>query len=88
MYLTKLIYKMQSGLISLLPMVVECLQGTDIPIIAAGGIADAHGYVAALALGARGVCLGTRYGLSFESISTLGFRVQGLELCNAFNSKP
>lgn len=32
----------------------------DIPVIAAGGIVDARGYVAALALGAQGVCMGTR----------------------------
>ncbi|KAF5733348.1 nitronate monooxygenase [Tripterygium wilfordii] len=35
------------------------MSGTNIPVIAAGGILDARGYVAALALGAHGVCLGT-----------------------------
>jgi nitronate monooxygenase len=37
-----------------------------IPIIAAGGIADARGFVAALALGAEGVLLGTRFMVSKE----------------------
>lgn len=55
------------GLLSLLPLVVESLKGTNIPIIAAGGIVDARGYVAALALGAQGVCLGTRFVASEES---------------------
>lgn len=32
-----------------------------IPIIAAGGIVDGRGYVASLALGAQGICLGTRF---------------------------
>lgn len=51
----------QDGLITLLPRVVDLVAGRDIPIIAAGGIIDARGYVAALALGAQGICLGTRF---------------------------
>lgn len=38
-----------------------------IPIVAAGGIADARGLVAALALGAEGVLLGTRFMASKEA---------------------
>lgn len=45
----------------MLPRVVDLVGDCDIPVIAAGGIVDARGYVAALALGAQGVCLGTRY---------------------------
>ncbi|MBI2858881.1 MAG: nitronate monooxygenase [Chloroflexi bacterium] len=33
----------------------------QIPVVAAGGIADARGFVAALALGAEGVLMGTRF---------------------------
>ena len=40
-----------------------------IPIIAAGGIADARGFVAALALGAEGVLMGTRFTASQECIA-------------------
>lgn len=47
-------------MISILPRVVDIVGNEDIPVIAAGGISDSRGYVAALALGARGVCLGTR----------------------------
>jgi len=41
-----------------IPLAVEAVK---IPVIAAGGIADAHGFVAALALGAEGVLMGTRF---------------------------
>lgn len=43
---------------TLVPQVVDAVR---IPVIAAGGIADARGVVAALALGAQGVQLGTRF---------------------------
>jgi nitronate monooxygenase len=42
----------------LVPRVVDTVAPT--PVVAAGGIADARGLVAALALGAQGVVLGTR----------------------------
>jgi NAD(P)H-dependent flavin oxidoreductase YrpB (nitropropane dioxygenase family) len=45
-------------LFSLIPQVTESL---SIPVIAAGGIVDARGVVAAMALGAEGVQLGTRF---------------------------
>jgi len=43
----------------LLPRVVDAV--SPVPVAAAGGIADARGLVAALALGAAGVVLGTRF---------------------------
>ena len=48
----------QVGLFALLPQVVDAV---SIPVIAAGGIADARGIVAAFALGASGVQIGTAY---------------------------
>ncbi len=42
----------------LVPMLADAV---DIPIIAAGGIADGRGFMAALALGAEGVQIGTRF---------------------------
>ncbi|KAK1288750.1 hypothetical protein QJS10_CPB19g01347 [Acorus calamus] len=59
----------QEGLISLLPRVADLVSGRGIPVIAAGGIVDARGYVAALALGAHGVCLGTRFVATDESFA-------------------
>lgn len=44
--------------IALIPQVVDAV---NIPVIAAGGIADGRGLVAALALGAAGVQMGTRF---------------------------
>jgi NAD(P)H-dependent flavin oxidoreductase YrpB (nitropropane dioxygenase family) len=43
----------------LVPRVVDAV--SPVPVAAAGGIADARGLVAALALGAEGVVLGTRF---------------------------
>lgn len=42
----------------LVPQVVDAVK---VPVIAAGGIGDARGFVAALALGAEGVQMGTRF---------------------------
>lgn len=44
--------------ISLVPMMVDAV---EVPVIAAGGIADGRGFIAALALGAQGVQVGTRF---------------------------
>ncbi|RJP31495.1 MAG: enoyl-[acyl-carrier-protein] reductase FabK [Actinobacteria bacterium] len=48
----------------LVPQVVDAV---DVPVVAAGGIADARGMVAAFALGAEGVQLGTRFLASPQS---------------------
>jgi len=46
-----------------IPIAVDSVK---IPVIAAGGIGDARGFVAALALGAEGVLMGTRFMASKE----------------------
>ncbi len=48
----------------ILPRAVDEL---DVPVIAAGGIADARGFAAALALGADAVLMGTRFAVTAES---------------------
>ena len=48
----------------LVPQVVDV--AGDIPVVAAGGIADGRGLAAALALGAQGVSMGTRFLASAE----------------------
>ena len=50
---------------TLVPQVVDAV---NIPVIAAGGIADARGFAAALMLGASGVQMGTRFVTAKESI--------------------
>ncbi len=47
----------------LIPLAVDAV---NIPVIAGGGIADARGFIAALALGAEGVLMGTRFMVSKE----------------------
>ncbi len=47
----------------LIPLTVDAVK---IPVIAGGGIGDARGFVAALALGAEGVLMGTRFMASKE----------------------
>ena len=46
------------GTMALVPQVVDAV---DIPVLAAGGITDGRGVAAALALGAQGVVIGTRF---------------------------
>ncbi|PZP97951.1 MAG: 2-nitropropane dioxygenase [Variovorax paradoxus] len=49
---------LQSGTMALLPQIVDAV---SVPVVAAGGIADARGVQAALALGAAAVQVGTAY---------------------------
>lgn len=44
-----------------LVLVRATVDAVKIPVIAGGGFADAHGFVAALALGADGILMGTRF---------------------------
>ena len=53
------------GTMPLVRMVVDAV--APVPVIAAGGVADGAGLAAALALGAEGVLLGTRFLASHES---------------------
>ena len=53
-------------LFSLIPQVADAV---SIPVVAAGGIADARGVVAALSLGAEGAQLGTRFVAVDENIA-------------------
>jgi enoyl-[acyl-carrier protein] reductase II len=52
------------GTFTVVPAVVDCVEQ---PVVAAGGIADGRGLVAALAMGAVGIWLGTRFVASKEA---------------------
>jgi nitronate monooxygenase len=54
------------GAMALVPQVVDAV---TVPVVAAGGIADGRGLVAALALGATGILLGTRFVATRESMA-------------------
>jgi NAD(P)H-dependent flavin oxidoreductase YrpB (nitropropane dioxygenase family) len=57
---------------ALVPCVVDAVDG--LPVLAAGGIADGRGLVAALALGADGVVLGTRFVAAAEAYAHPDYR--------------
>jgi enoyl-[acyl-carrier protein] reductase II len=49
---------------ALIPQLEDAL---SVPVAAAGGIADGRGFLAAMALGAEGISVGTRFAATFES---------------------
>jgi nitronate monooxygenase len=71
----------QVGLLPLLPTVVEAV--TPVPVVAAGGIVDGRGLAAALALGADGVWVGTRFVASTESEAHADYKKRLLAACQA-----
>src|SRR5437762_5702691 len=64
------------GMSALLRQVVDAVR---VPVVAAGGIADGRGLVAALALGASGVLLGTRFVATRESMASEVYKKRVLE---------
>ena len=64
------------GTMALVPRVVDAV---DVPVIAAGGIADGRGLLATLALGASGAQLGTRFLVARESGAHRAYRERILE---------
>jgi nitronate monooxygenase len=82
----------QAGTMALVPQVADAVK---VPVIAAGGIADARGIVAAFALGAAAVQIGTAYLLCPEAqISPLyrralkGARDNATAITNVFTGRP
>jgi nitronate monooxygenase len=80
------------GTVALVPQVVDAVRQ---PVIAAGGIADGRGLVAALALGASGALLGTRFITAREAIAPEFFKTAVLNagsgdtvLSDAFTGLP
>ena len=82
----------QPGLIALLPQVADAVA---VPVIAAGGIADARGVAAAFILGASAVQIGTAYLRTPEALTSLVHRAALAEasadstaLTNLFTGRP
>ena len=83
----------QVATLPLVPMIVDALDGS-IPVVAAGGIFDGRGLAAALALGADGVWVGTRFIATPEARAVAGFkegillsREDGTVISRAFSGK-
>jgi nitronate monooxygenase len=82
----------QLGTFALVPQVVRAV---SVPVIAAGGIADAAGVAAAIALGASGVQVGTSFLLCPEATTSAVHRAalssadaQHTALTNLFSGRP
>lgn len=67
---------MTRGTMGLVPAVVDAV--APIPVVAAGGIADGRGLAAALALGAAGASMGTRFTATRESLWDLAMKAATL----------
>ena len=82
----------QVGTFALVPQIVQAVK---VPVIAAGGIADADGVAGATALGAAGVQIGTAYLLCPESTTSAAHRAaltsaaaRQTALTNLFSGRP
>ncbi|MBK9081517.1 MAG: nitronate monooxygenase [Rhizobiales bacterium] len=82
----------QAGLFALLPQIVDAV---TVPVIAAGGVADARGVAAALTLGAAGVQIGTAYLFTPEATISAAHRAaltaardDSTALTNVFTGRP
>ncbi len=92
------------GTMTLVPQIVDALRNTNeinktnvsiVPIVAAGGIADGRGLVAAIALGASGVAIGTRFIVCRESAAFHSYKERLLSsketdtvITNVFSGRP
>jgi nitronate monooxygenase len=79
----------------LLPLLCEVLDAVDVPVLAAGGIADARGVAAAIAVGASGVRMGTRFIATEESAAHADYKAavvaagaNSTRITDAFNNCP
>jgi enoyl-[acyl-carrier protein] reductase II len=84
----------QVATMPLVPQVVDAV-GDRVPVVAAGGIFDGRGLAAALALGADGVWVGTRFIATPEARSVAGYKEallaageDGTLITRAYSGKP
>ena len=85
-----------TGLVATMPLVPQIVDavGAAIPVVAAGGIFDGRGLAAALALGADGVWIGTRFIATPEARAVTGYKdalvrtkEDGTTISRAFSGK-
>src|SRR5829696_3463068 len=84
----------QVATMPLVPQVVDAV-GDRVPVVAAGGIFDGRGLAAALALGADGIWVGTRFIATPEARSSFGYKdallgtgEDGTTISRAYSGKP
>jgi len=86
-----------TGLIATMPLVPQIVDavGDRVPVVAAGGIVDGRGLAAALALGADGIWVGTRFIATPEARSSFGYKdallathEDGTTISRAYSGKP
>jgi enoyl-[acyl-carrier protein] reductase II len=86
-----------TGLVATMPLVPQIVDavGAEISVVAAGGIFDGRGLAAALALGADGVWIGTRFIATPEAHAVAGYkdallrtREDGTVVSRAYSGKP
>jgi enoyl-[acyl-carrier protein] reductase II len=65
------------GTLTLVPQIADTVR---VPVLAAGGIADGRGLVAALALGAEGIWMGTRFIATVESYAHVNYKNRIIEI--------
>lgn len=63
-----------TGTVATMPLVPMIVDAVKVPVVAAGGIFDGRGLVAALALGAQGIWMGTRFIASTEARAHRDFK--------------
>lgn len=76
------------GVVTLVPEVVDLLRRrrVDIPVVAAGGIADGRGAAAAFCLGAGGIAMGTRFLAASEARISKGYQQEVVRASDAGTS--
>jgi enoyl-[acyl-carrier protein] reductase II len=84
-----------TGRIGTLTLVPKVLDEVEVPVVAAGGIADGRGIAAALALGAIGVWMGTRFVATEEAYAHMAYKQrivsideEGTTRTRCFSGKP
>jgi enoyl-[acyl-carrier protein] reductase II len=85
-----------TGRVATLPLVPQIVDavGAHVPVVAAGGIVDGRGLAAALALGADGVWIGTRFIATPEARAVPGYKdalirtaEDGTTICKGYSGK-